>query len=83
MQDKLGRNGRDTPAVSSPMSALTLLESRRDDLMSWLAENGMVCEREQRHLDDGTEARTYWHFGYLMAVKDVLALLGNTSTSRH
>jgi hypothetical protein len=27
---------------------------------------------EQRHLEQGTEARDYWHYGYLMALTDIL-----------
>ncbi len=61
----------------------TKLESRRDKIARWLARSGPECGEEQRHLDEGSEERTYWHFGYLMAIKDVLALLGNASTTRH
>lgn len=31
---------------------------------------------EQRHLDAGTRERAYWHHGYLMALRDVIARLG-------
>ena len=61
----------------------TTLESRRDEITRWLEENGPECGEEQRHLDEGSEERTYWHFGYLMAIKDVLALFGNASTTHH
>ena len=60
-----------------------LLESRRKELAEWMEINAPSCKAEQKHLDDGTEGRAYWHFGYLMAIKDVLALLGGTSTLRH
>jgi len=59
------------------------LESRRDEIAKWLKMNGPECGEEQRHLDEGTDERTYWHFGYLVAIRDVLELLGDTSTSRH
>ena len=65
------------------MEFVTTLESKRDDLVKWLESHGPECENEQRHLDEGTGERSYWHFGYLMAIKDVLALLGNASTPRH
>lgn len=65
------------------MEATALLEKRRDGITEWLKETAPECGREQKHLDEGTEARTYWHYGYLVAVKDVLALLGGTNTPRH
>ena len=67
----------------SNMEFVAALESRRDDLITWLENHGPECEIEQSHLDEGTEERTYWHFGYLVAIKDMLALLGNASTPRH
>lgn len=65
------------------MEATALLEKRRDDTAEWLRDTAPECSREQKHLDEGTEARTYWHYGYLMALKDALALLGGTGTTQH
>ena len=65
------------------MEATALLEKRRDDTAEWLRDTAPECGREHKHLDEGTEARAYWHFGYLMALKDALALLGGTNTPRH
>ncbi len=65
------------------MEATALLETRRDDTAEWLQNTAPECDREQRHLDEGTEARAYWHFGYLMALKDALALLGKTNPTQH
>ena len=65
------------------MEATAVLEKRRDDLAEGLQNTAPECDREQRHLDEGTEARAYWHFGCLVAVKDALALLGKTNTTRH
>lgn len=60
-----------------------LLETRRSKLAEWLENHAPECKTEQKHLDAGTEERTYWHFGYLVAIRDVLALIGNASTPRH
>ncbi len=48
------------------------LEARIEDLTVWLRENGQNCQSEQRHLDDSSVERIYWHFGYLSALTDVL-----------
>ncbi len=50
----------------------------------WLAKNGNDCHKEQAHLDPGTRERIYWHYGYLMALKDVSrAAQADESMSRH
>ena len=60
------------------------LQERETTLQAWLSENAPECEHLQTHLDDNTAERAYWHFGYMMALRDVLALLGgNASTLRH
>ena len=50
---------------------------RADELGRWLAENEARCLSEQAHLDADTRERAYWHYGYLIAIKDVLAMLGD------
>lgn len=30
---------------------------------------------EQRHLDTGTEERAYWHYGYMIALRDIQKML--------
>lgn len=32
-------------------------------------------KQEQKHLDEGTVERDYWHYGYLMALRDLLGLI--------
>ncbi len=57
---------------------INLLRSRlstremAEGLQRWLEENAPECWEEQRHLDAGTTQRTYWHYGYLCALRDVL-----------
>jgi hypothetical protein len=60
-----------------------ILEKRKKDLLEWIEEESPSCSKEQRHLDAGTPERAYWHYGYAIALKDVLALLGDTSTPKH
>ena len=42
------------------------------------------CGHIQAHLDAGTSEQAYWHYGYAVALQDVLALLGGSaSTLKH
>lgn len=80
-QRRVGASGRRSAAEMEP--ATDVLERRQRDLLEWLADNAPLCQSEQRHLDGGTDEQAYWHFGYLIAIKDMLALLGSASTPRH
>jgi hypothetical protein len=53
----------------------SLIAERIEGLKTWLAEHCHQCEDEQRHLDEGTPERAYWHLGYLCALRDVVKLL--------
>lgn len=54
------------------------IEERIDRLAAWLAANGRECV-EQAHLVEGTRERAYWHFGYLVALRDIRELLRDDS----
>ena len=49
-----------------------LIKSRAEALTAWIADNGNGCAKKQRHLDAGTPEQVYWHYGYLMALRDVM-----------
>ena len=51
------------------------LNRRAKGTARWLKENAPNCVREQKHLQEGTAERAYWHYGYLVAIQDVLNLL--------
>lgn len=53
---------------------------RIDELEVWLMENGQDCKKKQGHLVDGIE-RIYWHYGYMMALKDVSRLIARETIS--
>jgi hypothetical protein len=55
------------------------LHRRADEIDAWLAEIGGSCKVEQKHCKEGTVERTYWHYGYMMALRDVLDLLERNS----
>ena len=66
---------------SEPQGATELLERRIRNMSAWLKENGPDCTAEQAHLDEGSRERVYWHYGYMVALKDVLKLLERTGRS--
>jgi hypothetical protein len=51
------------------------LEKRASDLQDWLKENAPEVFAEQKHLDEDSQERVYWHYGYLVAVRDIYRLL--------
>jgi len=51
------------------------LRKRAEGIDAWLGKIGSSCKVEQRHCEEGTAERVYWHYGYAVAVKDVLDLL--------
>lgn len=51
------------------------IQARICALQLWLEEHGTDCEAQQRHLDEGTPERAYWHHGYAAGLRDVLRLL--------
>jgi hypothetical protein len=51
------------------------LKKRRDELVGWLNKEDPHCFARQKHLEEKTEERVYWHYGYLTAVRDTLQLL--------
>lgn len=54
---------------------IALLELRRDNLLGWLDDEAPYTAADQKHLDQGTPERAYWHHGYQAALTDVIELL--------
>jgi hypothetical protein len=52
-----------------------VLDRRMADLQVWLAENAPDCDKEQKHLNEGSLERIYWHYGYFVATRDALNYL--------
>jgi len=50
------------------MGKLDILIERKEKLL----EGSKSLMKEQKHLDNNTEARAYWHYGYAIALNDVL-----------
>lgn len=62
----------------SEMPFDTKLKIRKDGLREFLKKDHPEIFDEQKHLDDGTPERTYWHYGYYVALGDVLNLMDKT-----
>jgi hypothetical protein len=58
------------------------LRDKANALRDWLEQHCPRCGDEQAHLVQGTAERSYWHYGYLSALRDVLRLSNRTSCSR-
>jgi hypothetical protein len=65
----------DTGLTPGPVDPLEAIERRITNMSEWLRENSPYCFHDQKHLDEDTVERTYWHYGYLVALKDVRRLL--------
>jgi len=58
------------------VAASELIQSRINNISAWLSENAPQCQDQQKHLDDGSSERVYWHCGYVAALCDLQKLLG-------
>jgi len=56
------------------------LEKRAKDLQDWLEKNAPDSLTDQKHLDEGTQERVYWHYGYMVALRDALKFLTDSPT---
>lgn len=55
------------------------LEDRRDGIGDWITEYAPYIAADQKHLDEDTPERAYWHYGYRAALVDVLNLVPTAS----
>jgi hypothetical protein len=58
---------------------MTALSDKISGMTRWLAENAPYCAMLQKHLDEGTAERAYWHYGYLCALKDIVSAINRSS----
>ncbi len=47
------------------------IQTRIEETKKYLLEVAPNIDKEQKHLDEGPESH-YWHYGYLMALKDIM-----------
>jgi hypothetical protein len=60
-------------------SEIGKIEARANELGIWLQSNAPECRIEQSHLQEGSQERAYWHYGYLVALRDTLRLVAAES----
>lgn len=51
------------------------LQLRVEQLRDWLNKNAPECFADQKHTHEDTQERVYWHYGYMVALRDALRLL--------
>lgn len=51
------------------------IQERIDGIKTWLEANAPTIHIGQKHLDEGSIERAYWHYGYLVALRDARNLL--------
>ena len=56
------------------MEEFSKLLCRKAELTRWIKFNAPQVILEQRHLDEGSMERSYWTYGYLSALEDVIRL---------
>lgn len=64
------------------MTSERAIRKRIAELEEWLELQGVEVKKEQAHLDEGSRERLYWHFGYLVGLRDALKAL-TTSEALH
>lgn len=57
------------------------LEERCNALRYWLKRESPDCFEEQKHLEEGNPERVHWHYGYMVALRDVLRLFTEETSS--
>lgn len=57
------------------------IATRMNLIRQWLDTYAAQWCSEQRHLDEGTAERAYWHMGYLAALADSQAMSAATEAN--
>jgi len=47
------------------------MQQRIEGIEEYLRRQKIDVKHEQGHLDEGSRESLYWHYGYLMALKDI------------
>lgn len=50
-------------------------QRRADGIKKWLDDNAPYVWADQKHLEEHSPERAYWHYGYRAALVDVLKKL--------
>lgn len=55
-----------------PDDLLSRLDKRVEGITEWLGDEAPYVMADQKHLTENTPERAYWHYGYMIAIQDVL-----------
>ena len=59
------------------------LKKRMTGQKEWLHQDHIEVFQDQKHLDGGSIERAYWHYGYMVALGDIIALLERENPTKH
>ncbi len=62
-----------TRHCSIEFQQIQAIVDKANALDRWLSEHVPYVETSQKHLDPATIEQAYWHYGYVCALRDVLA----------
>jgi hypothetical protein len=54
------------------------VRERADELAEWIGESSADLVGEQRQLEEGSREQAYWHYGYMVALRDVLRFMADS-----
>ncbi len=60
------------------MSDISQIDNRINGIREWLKKEAPECFVEQKHTEEGTQERVYWHHGYMMGLRDALRFFTGT-----
>lgn len=60
--------------IADLMEMAETWERRATGQKEWLTENAPYTMMDQKHLDKGSVAHAYWHYGYMTALQDAVRL---------
>lgn len=65
------------------MGHISQIEERIEGIREWLKKEAPECFIQQKHTEEGTQERIYWHHGYMMGLRDALRFFtGDYQSSR-
>lgn len=56
------------------MADINQIEQKITNIREWLEQGAPECFTEQKHTEEGTQERIYWHHGYMTGLRDALRL---------
>ena len=65
--------------MADELASIDVIDRRIARLTKWLQEVAPEITAEQDHLNEGSRERSYWHYGYLVALRDVRKLIAGSN----